>query len=93
MPLRRVDRVIVKGKSEAVDIFTICERADVNALTEDACREYRAQHWDESEKIWRQLLLLDASDSVARLYLERIDELRTLPPAPDWGGEIALEKF
>ena len=93
LPLRRVDRVIVKGKSEAVDIFTICERADVIALTEDACREYRAQHWDESEKIWRQLLLLDASDSVARHYLERLDELRKLPPAPDWGGEIALEKF
>jgi adenylate cyclase len=93
LPLRLVDRVIVKGKSEAVDIFTICDNAAINALSARACAEYRAQHWDGSEALWRELLAIDATDSVALMYLERIAGLRVSPPPAEWGGEIALEKL
>ncbi len=89
LPLRLVDRVIVKGKSEAVEIYTISENAEINALSERACAAYRAQHWDESESLWRELLLIDPQDTVAQMYLERIAELRLDPPPADWGGEIA----
>ncbi len=93
LPLRLVDRVIVKGKTEAVEIYTICENAAVIALSGRACAEYRAQQWDASEASWRELLAIDPADSVAAMYLERIAGLRLEPPPPDWGGEIALEKL
>jgi adenylate cyclase len=93
LPLRRVDRVIVKGKSEAVDIFTVSYNARINALTSEACAAYRQRNWDESEKLWRRVLEIDAEDCIAALYLDRITSLRSAPPSADWDGATALDKL
>ncbi len=93
LPLRPVDRVIVKGKSEAVDIFTLSDNAQVNQLTEEALKAYRAQQWDASEAIWRQLLALLPEDRISSLYLERIAANRESPPPSEWDGSVALDKL
>ena len=93
LPLRHVDRVIVKGKSEAVDIFTVSENVEINSLTAQAFDAYRQMRWDESETLWRSLLAMQGQERIADLYLERIAAFRGTPPQPGWDGEIALEKF
>lgn len=93
LSLRPVDRVIVKGKSEAVDIFTISHDAQINVLTSDAGAAYRQRNWDESERLWRLVLEIDAGDRIAALYLGRIALLRSAPPSADWDGATILDKL
>ncbi|MEO8386137.1 MAG: adenylate/guanylate cyclase domain-containing protein, partial [Betaproteobacteria bacterium] len=93
LPLRRVDRVIVKGKTEAVEIFTLNENVVVNELTAIALLAYQQQNWDDSEAQWRQILVQKPQDKIALIYIERITAYRQEPPAEDWNGAIALEKL
>ena len=93
LPLRQVDRVIVKGKTEAVDIFTLSDNVQVNQLTAGALQAYRERRWDASEALWRQLLALLPGDRISTLYLERIVAIRELPPAEGWDGAVALDKL
>ncbi len=93
LPLRQVDRVIVKGKTEAVEIFTISDNAHLNQLTADALGTYKDQRWDASEALWHQILALDPGDTISRLYLERIAAFREQPPVEGWNGAVALDKL
>jgi len=93
LPLRNVDRVIVKGKTEAIDIFTVSDNAPVNQVTAQALQAYRDQRWDESEALWRQALDLLPGDMISALYLERIAAFREQPPAAGWDGAVALDKL
>jgi adenylate cyclase len=93
VPMRIVDRVIVKGKSEPVDIYTPCADLAVNELTGRAVAAYRAQRWEEAEALFRELLARNADDGVASVYVERIRHLRVMAPAADWGGAVELEKL
>src|SRR4029079_12231818 len=69
--MRLIDEVIVKGKSQPVEIFTPCEDEELVALTMDAIAAYRARHWDESDTLWRRIAVRWASDGVAALSLQR----------------------
>lgn len=91
--LRPVDRVIVKGKSQAVEVFTPCENAKVAELTEQAIHLFRSQEWDAAEARLRELLAIDPKDGIASLYLKRIAEFRITPPAENWDGAMELEKL
>jgi len=91
--VRLVDRVIVKGKSEPVDIYTPCNDPEVVEMTARAVAAYRAQRWEEAESLFRELLARDTSDGVASVYVERIRHLRVMAPAADWGGAVELEKL
>ncbi len=93
LPLRPVDRVIVKGKTEAVEIFTVSDHAEVNLLATKALQGYRQQDWDASEELWRQILALLPWDKISSIYLERIAINRAQPPASDWDGSVALDKL
>ncbi len=91
--MRLVDRVIVKGKSEPVEIYTPCADAFVNDTTAKAVAAYRARRWDESEALWRELGAHNPADGIAAVYLERIARLRSNAPDPTWKGAVELEKL
>ena len=93
IPLRRVDRVIVKGQSHPVEVFTPCKDAEIVRMSEEAISLFRMQKWDDSERLWRELLARDANDGIARLYLARIAGLRSSPPEAKWDGAFSLEKL
>ena len=93
MFLREVGRVIVKGKSEPVDIFTPEADARVRELTARALAAYRGRQWEASERLWRELLQLRADDGVTLHYLQMITTLRHETPAPAWDGAEALDKL
>jgi len=92
-----LDLIAVKGKKEAVRIFTLVGRPDVakdpvfqelRALTEKMHAAYRAQRWDEAEalatecKAKEHWKLAEFYD----MYLERFAEYRANPPPQDWDG-------
>ena len=91
--LRPVDRVVVKGRSHAVEVFTPCDDAQIVGLMTEAVRCYRHQEWPAAEAGFQQLLALLPEDKVAQLYLERINNLGPLTLDPDWDGSVALEKY
>jgi adenylate cyclase len=93
LPLRQVDRVIVKGKTESVDIFTFCEDEALNQLNADALRAYWAQDWDESEDVWRRLLSKYPGDTISAIYIARIIANRAMPPTEKWDSAVALDKL
>lgn len=91
--LRPVDRVIVKGKSQAVEVFTPCDDPRVIELTGQVIRLFRNQEWDAAESHLRELLAVAPEDGIAKLYLERIAAFRIAPPLAKWDGAMELEKL
>ena len=91
-----LDRIQVKGRTEAVTIHTVLGRKDMLSdpayiafrKSHDAMlAAYRAQDWDlaesliaEGRQMWPSL------EGLHDLYAERIAEFRINPPGEDWDG-------
>ena len=88
---RPVDRVIVKGKTEPVEILTPCDDPVVREATEKAVAAYRSRRIEESERWWREVLARSPEDGVAAIYLERIRVLASAEGA--WEEAVSLEKL
>ena len=93
VPMRVVDRVIVKGKTQPVEIFTPCADLAACEASAAAVRAYRARQWDESERCWREVLAKLPDDAIALLYLDRIRTCRTVPAASEWHDAVELDKL
>ncbi len=86
---RRVDRVAVKGKARAIDVFEllgrqgeVLENAEAVQRYETAFDAYLARDFATASE------LLDGTndDPPSRVLKERCRVLRTAPPPADWGG-------
>jgi adenylate cyclase len=93
VPLRQVDRVRVKGKSEPVNVYTPCSDGRLIAMTELAWQTYLDRDW--SGAILRIHLLREFApdDSLAAMLEHRVCECDNNPPGDDWDGSVALEKL
>ncbi len=89
--LRQVDRVRVKGKQQPVEIFTPCSDSVLTSETEAAMSAYRAGDWATARTQWNRIAASFPADSLAPVFLERIDQFELNPPSP-WDGSVALEK-
>jgi len=92
-----LDLIAVKGKSEAVRIFTLLGRKDMleseefkslRQHHEDFLKAYRSQDWDHAEEIAETCRgrLDGLMDEFYSIYCERIAEFRENPPPADWDG-------
>lgn len=93
MLLRRVDRVRVKGKKQAIDIYTPCDNGELAEASNRALNAYFARQWDEAAALWRKIQELRSGDRIAEVHLQRIERLRNEPPPPEWDGGTSLEKL
>lgn len=93
MPLRYVDRVRVKGRSQWIDTYTLLDGEIPLGLQEEAVRAYRAGDWDRAARLWQQFLDSSPHDPIARVYLDRIETLRSRPADPAWDGAFSLDKM
>lgn len=91
---RELDRVRVKGKQEPISIY---EPLDFKGKVADqlidetdrfhrALERFRAQRWDDAEKLLVTLSEADPARKVYKLYLERVANLRLNSPGENWDG-------
>jgi adenylate cyclase len=100
--LLQLDLIAVKGKSEAVRVYTIVGGADMvkdpffqrwHAANDALLAAYRARQWDTAEArlaecrdLARRTLGERAPLDFYDLYAERIAEFRRTPPEQGWDG-------
>lgn len=90
---RTVDKVKVKGKTEAVTIYEPIDpdlMADAEFVTElqqheQALACYLLQNWTDAEMKWT-VLQRQSEHKLYDLYLQRINDYRQQPPGADWDG-------
>lgn len=96
---QELDRVHVKGKADAVTVFT--PRGAVETLTparrreldlwHDTLQRWRAQDWDGCERQLDQLRTPSEEKVLYRLYAQRVASMRRSPPGPDWDGALSID--
>jgi adenylate cyclase len=99
-PLIELDLVAVKGKSQAVRIFTLLpDEAAVAAPPLERhhalLAAYRGQDWEAAARLIEQGITEEARElaAVYSLYRHRIEEFRQAPPPANWDGVyVAKEK-
>ncbi|MEQ8953470.1 MAG: adenylate/guanylate cyclase domain-containing protein, partial [Gammaproteobacteria bacterium] len=89
----QIDRVIVKGQSRPVDIYTLGDLCRHRGQIESAIGHYASREWQRSRELWTCLQQEDGLATLAAVYLDRLNTMEANPPGPDWRGEIALEKL
>jgi class 3 adenylate cyclase/CHASE2 domain-containing sensor protein len=94
--LRRLDRLIVKGKSEPVTVFEVLGRdgeADAATLARVAAFE-RGLALHDQRKFKEALKIFEgqsAADPPSKVYAERCKLYLSEPPPAGWKGEFALK--
>lgn len=91
---RPLDKVQVKGRHEAVELFEplgLLETASPEekalvSLFEEGMKVYAEQRWDDAAAIFNQYLGINEVDVMAKIYLSRITEFREIAPPQDWCG-------
>jgi adenylate cyclase len=94
--LRRLDRLVVKGKTLPITVFEVVGRKgevsdDVLARLADferALALHDARDFAAALKIFRKLA---SADPPSRVYAERCEAYGANPPPPDWQGEFVLK--
>lgn len=93
LPLRVVDVVVVKGKSEPVRVFTPCADGSVREHSAAALAAFAARRWDEAEGHLHRLLRERPGDAAALRLMERVAAARNAPDDPGWTAALALDKL
>ncbi len=96
---REIDALTVKGKAEPTRVFELLGLVDATSEAllklrdtfEPALAAYRAKDWDRAEAGFQECLTLKPTDGPAKLFLERIRQLRENPPSANWNGVWHLE--
>ena len=91
--LRLLDRVIVKGKSESIAVYTPCTDTDLITGSSTAVESFYTQQWDASEAAFRSVLLAKPDDTSAKRFLDRIAALRQKPAGSAVSEPLSLDKL
>ncbi len=90
-----LDRIAVKGKKDAVTIYTVLGDAsyeywdkvvDLLPHHENFLDNYRRQKWNSAEKLAKSGASFAPLKQLYNMYLDRINEYRSSPPIRDWDG-------
>ncbi|MCP4620122.1 MAG: HAMP domain-containing protein [Bradyrhizobium sp.] len=91
---REIDRIIVAGKTEAVEIYELMAlageldtaREQLSKLFGEGLAAFRCQDWDLAQTRFEQCLEVVPQDGPALAFLDRVKRLRHEPPGADWDG-------
>jgi adenylate cyclase len=97
---REVDRIRVMGRDEPVTIYEplgLESQMGQNARAElelwnCALRAYRERQWDEAELNIANLVRMNPTCGLYRVYAARLTEKRRSPPPPGWDGVTAFDE-
>ncbi|APV52579.1 hypothetical protein BWI17_20860 [Betaproteobacteria bacterium GR16-43] len=91
--LRPVSSVIVKGKSEPVDVYTFDDDARVCTLTVQGNAAFAQRDWEGAREAFHAILEHRPGDVLALRYLARIAEISGATLPDDWVPAESLEKM
>lgn len=91
---QEIDRVRVKGKADAVTLFSprdMLSQAGARAPEAwdrfmEALTQYRDQNWDAAEQQFLALMKSTENPEFYSVFLQRIQHFRTNPPGETWDG-------
>ncbi|MCW5589002.1 MAG: adenylate/guanylate cyclase domain-containing protein [Legionellales bacterium] len=91
---RKLDRVLVKGKHTAVEVFElICHQNNLTpaiseeiTLHEQALEYYFSQQWHMANELFEKLNQDHPQKILYQLMLNRINDYLINPPPPNWDG-------
>ncbi|MGB1213621.1 MAG: GAF domain-containing protein [Pikeienuella sp.] len=98
--LREIDRVVVKGKTEPVDVYecldfhtekTFPNMMDVLGNFKEGVTQYRAQDWDRALRHFEECVKANPIDPLSNDYIERCNIMKADPPAKDWDGVFVMK--
>ena len=93
--IRNVDRVIVKGKTEPVNIYEVLDyhttetfpnMMDVVNQFENGLDWYRQSEWSKAVKAFKHSLKLNPQDKLPQIYIDRCKYMKKHPPGNGWDG-------
>ncbi len=98
--VREADRVVVKGKSESVNVYEVLDYhtdetfphlTDVLQCYKTGLSHYRKQEWDKALGALGEAAALNPHDKLTQLYVERATWMKANPPGDDWNGVWVLK--
>ncbi len=97
---REIDLIAVVGKKEPTRIFQLLARkgglepraAELRDAFEQGLRAYRERAFDRAARAMETCLAIDPEDGPARVFSDRIRQLRDEPPEESWDGVWRLSK-
>lgn len=97
--IRKVDRVVVKGKTEPVSIYEVLDYHTeetfpnlmdvVNNFTQGLVY-YQKGQWDRAIEAFKSVLVLNGGDELSRLYIDRCEHMKKYPPTGEWDGIFVM---
>ena len=95
LPCRQVDRVVVRGKKDYVNIFQPKKHLDAQEtqgwkLYQDAVQLYFNREFEKACQVFSSVLEYLPEDPLTKRYLTRCQSYASRPPAADWNGAITI---
>jgi adenylate cyclase len=100
MLVREMDLLLVKGKHRPETCFQLIAPTDspkaaeirrVSELFTEALHAYRAQRWDEAERMFREVLGIWPDDTPSNVFIGRCAAFRLSPPGEAWDGVYEMK--
>lgn len=97
---RIIDSVIVKGKTQSVDLIQIVDSAlplEVVVEFKRAQEYFRARLWDEARACYASSgekfrAATGSEDTVAEIFIKRCEQFKEFPPEEGWDGTIEMRR-
>jgi adenylate cyclase len=93
--IRFLDRVVVKGRSEAISVYEVLD-AEIDKIRfiklqtqpdfEKGLEYYRQGNFDQAKDYFEKVLAINAADKTADLYLNRLNYLLQNGKPENWDG-------
>ena len=91
---RELDRLVVVGQSHPETVFEIMAGKGDLTLAQVTLRDryaeglaaYRARRWDHARGAFRAALAAVPNDEPSKIFVQRVDDFATNPPAAAWDG-------
>jgi adenylate cyclase len=93
--IRKIDRVIIKGKTEPVRIFALLDYhteetfpilMDVINNFSHGLTCYQKRQWDKAIEASSEAFFNNCNDQLSSMYIERCQHMKMKPPATAWNG-------